>query len=76
MAFLNVPEEGGETVFPRAKVKIVPRRGSLVAWNNLDAHGEPNPAILHQGKPVLAGVKHIITKWYRERPGGMWHAGA
>ncbi len=71
MVFLNLPEQGGETVFPRAGVTIPPRRGSLVAWNNLDAQGEPNPATLHQGKPVTAGVKYIITRWYRERPWGV-----
>ena len=26
---------------------------------------------IHQGMPVVAGVKYIITKWYRERPWGI-----
>ena len=68
MTFLNVPQQGGETFFKRIGVKITPRRGSLVTWNNLDARGDPNPHSLHQGMPVVAGVKYIITKWYRERP--------
>ncbi|HEV2747889.1 MAG TPA: 2OG-Fe(II) oxygenase [Allosphingosinicella sp.] len=68
MIFLNAPEEGGETMFPRAKVKIRPRRGNLLAWNNLDPAGNPNMMSLHQGLPVLAGLKYVITKWYRERP--------
>jgi prolyl 4-hydroxylase len=63
-----VPEEGGQTFFPKAAVRIVPRRGNLLAWNNLNAAGEPNDQSLHQGMPVLAGVKYVITKWYRERP--------
>lgn len=71
MAFLNVPEEGGETFFPKLKLKLPPRRGSLVVWSNLDARGEPNEQSLHQGLPVLAGVKYIFTKWYRERPWGI-----
>jgi prolyl 4-hydroxylase len=71
MIFLNVPEQGGETCFPLADVKIPPRRGSLVSWNNLDAAGEPNKLTLHQGMPVIAGVKYIITKWFRERPWGV-----
>ena len=71
MAFLSVPETGGETYFPRIDVKIPPRAGSLVTWNNLDANGEPNTNTLHQGMPVVAGTKHIITKWYRERPWGV-----
>jgi prolyl 4-hydroxylase len=70
MAFLNEPEAGGQTEFPKAKVKISPKAGNLLAWNNLDAVGEPNEQSLHQGLPVEAGVKYIITKWYRERPWG------
>jgi prolyl 4-hydroxylase len=49
-------------------VKIAPKRGNLLAWNNLDPLGEPNEQSLHQGLPVEAGLKYIITKWYRERP--------
>lgn len=71
MMFLNVPEAGGETYFPRIDAKIPPRAGTLVAWNNLDARGEPNTHSLHQGMPVLAGTKYIVTKWYRERPWGL-----
>jgi prolyl 4-hydroxylase len=70
MIFLNEPEAGGHTNFPKAKVKIAPKAGNLLAWNNLDAHGEPNEMSLHQGSPVEAGTKYIITKWYRERPWG------
>lgn len=68
MMFLNVPEGGGETRFPEANIKVTPRAGNLLAWNNLNAHGEPNRYSIHQGCPVTAGVKYVITKWYRERP--------
>ena len=68
MVFLNVPDEGGETFFPEAGVKVTPRTGNLLIWNNMDGDGHPNPASLHQGMPVLAGTKYVITKWYRERP--------
>jgi prolyl 4-hydroxylase len=67
MVFLNVPEGGGETEFKNAGIKVRPRAGNLLAWNNLDAKGEPNFYSLHQGCPVTAGVKYIITKWFRER---------
>jgi prolyl 4-hydroxylase len=70
MIFLNAPEAGGHTDFPRAKVKITPRAGNLLTWNNLNPHGEPNENSLHAGTPVEAGTKYIITKWYRERPWG------
>ena len=68
MVFLNEPEAGGQTFFPKAGIKVAPRRGNLLAWNNLDPAGEPNDLSVHQGLPVEAGVKYIITKWYRERP--------
>lgn len=74
MAFLNAPEEGGHTAFPEVGVKIAPRAGNVLIWNNMDADGLPNPASLHQGMPVLNGVKYIITKWHRERPWGEWSA--
>jgi len=68
MVFLNTPEAGGQTAFPNAGLKISPRAGNLLAWNNMDAKGLPNPFSLHQGCPVEAGTKYVITKWYRERP--------
>ena len=71
MAFLNTPEAGGHTKFPDAKLKVVPSVGGLLIWNNMDADGAPNPQSLHQGMPVEAGVKYVITKWFRERPWGV-----
>lgn len=68
MAFLNEPEGGGHTNFTEVGVSIRPRAGNIVVWNNLTADGEPNEKSMHQGSPVTAGVKYVITKWYRERP--------
>ena len=67
MVFLNAPEGGGQTAFPEADLRVSPRPGNLLTWNNLDAKGVPNPYTLHQGCPVTAGAKYVITKWYRER---------
>ena len=68
MAFLNEPEAGGQTDFPTAGIRIAPRIGNLLVWNNMDELGSPNHASLHQGMPVERGVKYVITQWYRERP--------
>lgn len=73
MIFLNQPEAGGQTAFPHANVRVTPRAGNLLLWNNLDQYGEPNTYSLHTGCPVESGIKYIITKWYRERPWG-WYA--
>jgi prolyl 4-hydroxylase len=72
MVFLNEPEAGGQTFFPQANVRVTPRTGNLLLWNNLDEFGEPNTYSLHAGMPVEAGVKYIITKWYREREWAWW----
>jgi prolyl 4-hydroxylase len=75
MVFLNAPEAGGQTFFPSANVRVTPRTGNLLAWNNMDPYGQPNPNSLHTGMPVEAGTKYVITKWYRERPWGWWATG-
>jgi prolyl 4-hydroxylase len=68
MIFLNEVGAGGETAFPKAGIKVAPRRGNMLVWNNLNIIGEPNYFSLHEGTPVTAGTKYIITKWHRERP--------
>jgi prolyl 4-hydroxylase len=67
MAFLNTPEGGGQTHFEHAAVKVSPRAGNLLLWNNLTDEGTGNLYSLHHGMPVTAGVKYVITKWHRER---------
>ncbi|WP_019515131.1 2OG-Fe(II) oxygenase [Sphingomonas sp. Mn802worker] len=68
MIYLNEVEEGGATWFPQGGVRAVPRRGMLLAWNNMEADGRPNTRTLHEGMPVVEGVKYIVTKWFREQP--------
>ena len=67
MAYLNDVEEGGATAFPRLGLTIDPKPGALLIWNNADPEGRPNPWTIHAGRPVVRGVKYIITKWYRSR---------
>ncbi|WP_375403327.1 prolyl hydroxylase family protein [uncultured Sphingomonas sp.] len=69
MIYLNDVPEGGATWFPRAGVRVAPRRGLLLTWNNMGPDGAPNDATIHEGMPVVEGVKYIVTKWFRE---GSW----
>ena len=71
MIYLNDVEEGGATWFPQAGVRVAPKRGLLLVWNNMDKDGAPNPLTLHEGTAVAEGVKYIITKWFREAPWGV-----
>ncbi len=67
MAFLNVVEEGGETHFTNVGIKIEPKPGVLLVWNNALPDGTPNDDTLHAGTPVIKGSKYVITRWYRTR---------
>lgn len=70
MVYLDQPREGGATRFPKIGKTVQPEPGKLLAWNNRLSPGYHNPASIHHGMKVRAGVKHVITKWYRERPWG------
>lgn len=67
MAFLNEVEEGGETHFTEVGIKIAPKPGVLMLWNNALPDGTPNEGTMHAGTPVTRGTKYVITKWYRTR---------
>jgi prolyl 4-hydroxylase len=71
MAYLDAPAAGGATRFPYAGIAIPPRPGVLLVWNNLDRSGMPNRFSHHEGMMVEAGIKHVLTKWFRERE---WHS--
>lgn len=66
MIYLNDVEEGGATWFPQAGIRVAPKRGLLLMWNNMKLDGSPNPLTLHEGMPVVKGVKYVVTKWFRE----------
>jgi prolyl 4-hydroxylase len=68
MIYLNEPEGGGGTRFTDLDLTIEPRAGTAVFWNNLTPAGECNHFTRHQGMPVTAGKKVIITKWFRRAP--------
>jgi len=68
MIYLNDVEEGGETQFVRLGFMIPPRRGTILIWSNVREDGSVNPDSLHAARPVIAGSKYIVTKWFRERP--------
>jgi prolyl 4-hydroxylase len=70
MVYLNTPEAGGATRFKAIDKTIQPEPGKLIGWNNRRLDDTPNPATIHHGMKVRAGVKYVITKWYRERPWG------
>lgn len=66
--YLNTPEAGGATAFPRVGLEVAPVKGNAVYFNYLLPDGKLDDRTLHAGLPVTSGEKWIATKWLRERP--------
>lgn len=66
IVYLNTPDLGGETIFPKAKITVAPKKGKAVLFYNVDRHNRPDPRSFHGGAPVVAGEKWIATLWMRE----------
>ena len=67
MIYLNDNFEGGETDFWYLGIKIKPKIGNAVFWENSEGLGNENKVSRHAGSPVISGEKMIITKWFREK---------
>ncbi|WP_427311361.1 2OG-Fe(II) oxygenase [Cupriavidus sp. H39] len=66
--YLNTPEAGGATAFPRVGLEVAPVKGNAVYFSYLLPDGTLDDRTLHAGLPVATGEKWIATKWLRERP--------
>ena len=67
IAYLNDVEQGGETVFPKLGLAVIPQRGSAVYFEYCNSRGQVDHSTLHGGNPVVSGEKWLATKWMRER---------
>ncbi|MFT4416123.1 2OG-Fe(II) oxygenase [Fredinandcohnia humi] len=65
LIYLNEVESGGETVFPKAGVSIVPKKGSAVYFQYGNSKGQVDRMSLHSSIPVAEGEKWVATKWIR-----------
>ncbi|WP_040145856.1 prolyl hydroxylase family protein, partial [Xanthomonas citri] len=70
--YLNDVGAGGDTEFPIAGVRVRPRPGTLVCFDNLHADGRPDADSLHAGLPVTAGSKWLGTLWFRQQRYRHW----
>ena len=68
LVYLNSPEEGGETVFPKLKKAVKPIKGSLLYFSNVEQNTNVlHPDSLHGGAPVKKGEKWAFNLWFREK---------
>jgi prolyl 4-hydroxylase len=63
--YLNDVECGGGTAFPAIGLDILPKKGSVVFFQNTNAQRVVDRRTLHAGSPVVRGVKTIANKWLR-----------
>lgn len=68
LVYLQTPEAGGETYFPRLNRLVEPIRGRIVVWHNLLPDGTVDQRMLHAATPPRTGTKAILTTWSRQRP--------
>lgn len=68
LVYLHPAEAGGETHYLKLGKKVQGRERMALCHFNCLASGEPDPATLHTGEPVLGGEKWLARTTVRERP--------
>jgi prolyl 4-hydroxylase len=76
LVYLNHGYRGGETVFPRLGLEIVPRAGDVIVFDTLLPDGRADPLAIHAGRPIVGGTKWIASRWIRTAPIDPWHGQA
>ena len=65
--YLNDVEEGGETEFPKLDVRVKPKRGRMVYFENYKKDGSINYDSLHRSIPIKSGEKWAFNLWYHQK---------
>ncbi|EFV76895.1 2OG-Fe(II) oxygenase [Cytobacillus oceanisediminis] len=66
LIYLNDVEDGGETVFSKAGLSFVPKKGAAIYFHYGNAQGQLDRLSVHSSVPVRKGEKWAATKWIRE----------
>eukprot|EP00979_Chaetoceros_neogracilis_P001055 scaffold192_cov222-Chaetoceros_neogracile.AAC.4 len=73
LLYLNEPELGGETEFPRwqngetnGSLKVQPRKGKAALFYNFLPDGNLDDLSQHAALPVIKGDKYLINLWVRD----------
>jgi prolyl 4-hydroxylase len=72
LIYLNEGFSGGSTIFLRNKLKVTPRVGDAIIFDNVRADGSIDASTQHAGEPVTKGVKWLATRWIRARSFSVW----
>ena len=69
LVYLNDVEEGGGTGFDKLsdkEIKVNPKKGRMVVFDNLNDDGTLNIKSRHAGLPIIKGEKWAFNLWLRE----------
>ncbi len=75
LIYLNTGYIGGETRFPEQNLSVAGGGGDMVAFDNTQPDGLPDPRSRHAGAPVRQGAKWAATRWIRAKPFDVWNHG-
>ncbi|XP_067936542.1 uncharacterized protein [Watersipora subatra] len=73
LVYLDDVEVGGETEFTELGIKVRPKKGQALVWNNMNPKGECIPASVHEASKVTKGKKYILQRWYYHK--SFWSLG-
>ncbi|KQN29131.1 MULTISPECIES: prolyl hydroxylase family protein [unclassified Sphingomonas] len=72
LVYLNDGFSGGATFFLNNALRVMPRTGDAVIFDNVRPDGAVDRTTQHAGEPVTSGVKWLATRWIRARPFSVW----
>lgn len=62
--YLSDVEDGGATLFPRARLKVHPKKGKIVVWANVQSNFWKSTGMAqHAAEPVNRGLKVAANFW-------------
>ncbi|MGQ4276483.1 2OG-Fe(II) oxygenase [Pseudidiomarina sp. E22-M8] len=68
LGYINTPEGGGSTYFPKLNLNVQPKPGRLLFFENVvRGSTDVHPKSLHAGMPVSKGEKWAFNLWFHER---------
>ena len=65
LIWLNEQFDGGETEFPRLKIRVRGGIGDMLVFRNFRDDGSEDDRLIHAGLPVSQGVKWMASRWIR-----------
>jgi hypothetical protein len=66
LIYLNDSFKGGETAFPLLGIRVRPKSGCAILFENLQEDGNILKESLHAGLPVLEGTKYALNLWVHQ----------